>query len=286
MAHNTYEGEWGYLDMMSNILNHGKEREDRTGTGTYSIFSSSLVYDLQEGFPAVTTKQLFWKGVAGELLWFLSGSNDLPSLRRFTYGEDKGQRTIWTDDFTKYSNDETGGRIYGVQWRSAAGKNVRGVDQVQNLIDTINSDTTSRRLMINSWNAAEVHKGMMALPPCHFCVQFYIEDGYLHCKWSQRSCDVFLGVAYNIASYALLTHLIAHWTGYKPGILIGDLTNVHLYKNHVDQAIEQVNRKPFDPPTLKIPSEITLGSIKNYTASDFQLINYQHHEKITAPQSS
>ena len=197
----------------------------------------------------------------------------------------------WTDDFKKYGDDSsdnnpTGGRVYGLQWRSYQGFGTQ-TDQIVDLLNIINTDPTSRRMMINSWNAAEIaHGGLMALPPCHFAAQFYIENGYLNCKWSQRSVDSFLGLAFNIASYALLTHLVAKWTGYKPGVLIGDLTNVHIYKNHFDQVREQISRHPYPFPSIEIPEDITIFNISDYTAADFELVNYQHHSKISAPQSS
>lgn len=285
-----YKGEYGYLKMLEDILIFGKDRGDRTGTGTRSVFSSQLTFDLEDGFPAMTTKKLFFNGVAGELLWFLSGSNSLKDLRRFTYGEDKGQHTIWSDDYEKFGRGDKGGRIYGQQWRAAAGEHsdfgMVYVDQLKEILDIASSNPESRRLLVNSWNASEVVSNQMALPPCHFAFQFYIEDGKLNCKWNQRSCDVFLGVPFNIASYALLTHLYATWLNLKVGTLIGDLTNVHIYHNHFVQVEDQISRTPYTPPRLLVPNYISLDNISNYTADDFKLVNYNHHPTIKAAQSS
>lgn len=292
-----YRGEKGYLQMLNDIMDHGKDRGDRTGTGTRSVFSSQIEFDLQQGFPALTTKKLAFKTMVGELLWFLNGNTDLKSLREFTHGQDNNQHTIWTDDITKfncrseYSIVNDGGNLYGKQWRNFEGCGMHSgtfleCDQIREVLEIAKKDPTSRRMVINAWNAAEIKWDQTALPPCHFAVQFYIEDSELNCKWSQRSCDSTLGIPFNIASYALLTHLFAKWLGLEVGSLIGDLTNVHIYKDHFDGVSEQLTRTPYKLPTISIPDTITLDNIHEFTAGNFELVNYQHHPAIKFQQSS
>ena len=295
----VFHGEQGYLDLTKYILNHGTNRNDRTNTGTKSIFHATLAFDLTQGFPALTTKKLFWNGVMGELLWFLSGRTDLESLRRFTYGKDNNQKTIWDIDYTRWHNTgrrdvpvNEGGRLYGKQWRDfssawddGVGREVgTHVDQIKTLLNTAATNPTSRRLLVSAWNAADISEENMALPPCHVMHQLYIEDGKLNLKWSGRSSDFLLGAPFNIASYAMLTHIYAHWLNLTPGMLISDLTNVHIYNTHIEAIEEQLTRTPYPLCTAPaIPDNFTLDTIDQFTALDFPLINYQSHPAIKAP---
>ena len=288
----TKYGEEGYLELLYYILNYGEFRGNRTGVNTRSVFHSSLAFDLEKGFPALTTKKLFWNGVIGELLWFLSGKNDLNSLRKFTYGEDLGQKTIWDIDFSRWNsarnrdNNESGGNIYGVQWRRFSSAYANGIytDQIRDLLEEAKINPTSRRLVLNAWNSADIKNDNMALPPCHMAFQLYIENGHVNLKWTQRSVDCFLGLPFNIASYAMLTHIFAHWLDLKVGWLVADLTNVHIYESHVDAVKEQLNREPLQLCEAPIiPKGFTLEKINSFTAKDFPLIDYQSHPRISAP---
>lgn len=289
-----YQGEKGYLELLDHIMTHGVDRGDRTKTGTRSIFHANLGFNLwADGFPVLTTKKLFWKGVMGELLWFLSGRTDLDSLRKFTYGKDKDQKTIWDIDYARwhrtgdrYVPENEGGNLYGKQWRHFTSNWNGGIaiDQIKWVLEEAKRNPESRRLIVNAWNAADVAHETQALPCCHFAFQLYIEDGKLNLKWNQRSVDYATGCPFNIASYAMLTHIFAHWLDLEAGYVIGDLTNVHIYNNHFDAVREQLLRSPL--PLCKapiIPSDFTLDTMHQFTALDFPLINYQSHPSICLP---
>lgn len=285
-----------YLDALDNILKNGEDRDDRTGVGTRSIFGLQLRFDLQKGFPAITTKKLAWKAVVSELLWFIEGSNDEFRLREILHGERySDKKTIWTDNATaeywtkKRLQRHPGdlGRVYGVQWRKWRKPLVRinkvvlqNHDQLLELIDGIKKDPYSRRHIITAWNPGELE--LMALPPCHMMAQFYVsQDKKLSCQMYQRSADMFLGVPFNIASYALFTHMIAQVCGLEVGNLIITIGDAHIYQNHFDQVKEQLQRKPLPSATLKLNEDINV--ITNFTMSDIVLENYQSHDAIKAP---
>ena len=277
-----------YLDTLQYVLDHGKPKEDRTGTGTLSVFGYQNRYNLQDSFPAVTTKKLAWKSVLSELLWFLEGSSDERRLAEILYGKDRselaGKRTIWTDnamaDYWKgkarYEGDL--GRVYGVQWRSwQFSEGV--IDQINTVINQIKNDPTNRRIIISAWNVGELNQ--MALPPCHLMSQFYVRDNeFLDCQMYQRSADAFLGVPFNIASYATLTHMIAQVTGLKAGEFIHTFGDLHIYTNHIDQVREQLQREPLSPPTLWLNPEVK--DIDSFEMNDIQLIDYESHPPIKA----
>ena len=271
-----------YLDALHTVLNKGTVREDRTGVGTIGIFGMQQRYDLSQGFPAVTTKRLAFKACLSELLWFIEGSGDERRLAEILYGShDETKRTIWTDNAlapywmpkAKFQGDL--GRIYGVQWRD-----FRGVDQLLNLIEGIKKDPYGRRHILTAWNPAELDQ--MALPPCHCFAQFYVDANCrLSCQMYQRSCDMFLGVPFNIASYSLLTHMIAQVCGLGVGEFVHTLGDAHIYVNHVEQVQEQLRREPMTLPTLWINPEVT--DITKFTMDDFKLENYLYHPPISAP---
>lgn len=271
-----------YLDALHDVLNNGTVREDRTGTGTIGKFGMQQRYDLSKGFPAVTTKRLAFKACLSELLWFIEGSGDERRLAEILYGShDETKRTIWTDNAlapywmpkAKFQGDL--GRVYGVQWRD-----FNGTDQLLNLIDSIKSDPYGRRHIITAWNPAELDQ--MALPPCHCFAQFYVDaNRRLSCQMYQRSCDMFLGVPFNIASYSLLTHMIAQVCGLGVGEFIHTLGDAHIYVNHVEQVQEQLSRKPLPLPTLWINPDVT--DITKFTMEDFRLDGYECHPPIKAP---
>ena len=263
-----------YLDLMRHILDHGTPRDDRTGTGTLSIFGHQMRFDLAAGFPLVTTKKLHLKSIIHELLWFLRGETNVRPLNEVGV-------SIW-DEWA----DERGelGPVYGRQWRSWPTPDGGGVDQIRRVIETIRTDPDSRRLIVSAWNVGELER--MALPPCHVLFQFYVtpaEPGpaRLSCQLYQRSADVFLGVPFNIASYALLTMMIAQVTGLAPGEFIHTFGDAHLYSNHLDQAREQLGREPRPRPTMKINPDVK--SIDAFTYDDFELIGYDPHPHIKAP---
>lgn len=261
-----------YEDLVRKIIMEGTLKSDRTGTGTISLFGQQMRFDLSESFPLLTTKSVWFKGVAYELLWFLKGSNNIGWL------VDHGVH-IW-DEWADENGDL--GPVYGVQWRSwpAPTKDDpnRTIDQIANVVDLIRTDPDSRRMIVTAWNPAEVEN--MALPPCHALFQFYVADGRLSCQLYQRSCDMFLGVPFNIASYSMLTCMMAQQTGLEPGEFVWTGGDCHVYDNHVEQFLEQLSREPYPYPTLEIDKA---PSIFDYSYEDFHVINYRHHPKIAAP---
>jgi thymidylate synthase len=286
--------EYTYLNALENVLYNGNNRNDRTGVGTKSLFGLQLTFDLKEEFPAITTKKLAWKAMVSELLWFIEGSNDEFRLKEILHGEryiDK--KTIWTDNaqapywvnrkLQRHPGDL--GRIYGVQWRRWRKPLIRinkvvlqNHDQLLELIENLKNDPYSRRHILTAWNPGEIE--LMALPPCHVMSQFYVNNGKLSCQMYQRSSDMFLGLPFNIASYALFTHMLAQVCNYEVdelSIVIGD---AHIYNNHIDQVKEQLARKPLPWPTLKMNSEVS--RITDFTMNDVELVNYNCHEPIKA----
>jgi thymidylate synthase len=258
-----------YLDLLRHILERGVEKSDRTGTGTRSVFGYQMRFDLAAGFPLVTTKKLHLKSILHEVLWFLRGDTNVAYLR-------ENGVTIW-DEWA----DEQGnlGPVYGYQWRSWPTPDGRHIDQISDVIERIRQTPDSRRLIVSAWNVADLDR--MALPPCHLLFQFYVAAGRLSCQLYQRSADVFLGVPFNIASYALLTHMVAQVTGLLPGEFIHTLGDAHLYNNHLEQARRQLEREPRSLPSLWInPAR---QSIFDFCYDDFRLDNYNPHPHISAP---
>lgn len=258
-----------YHRLLVNILDWGNDRGDRTGTGTRSLFGQNLEFDMSEGqFPIITTKKIHWKSVVEELLWMLSGSTNVKPLQA------RGVK-IWNE-----WADENGelGPVYGYQWRNFNGQ---GVDQISDVIERIRTKPEDRRLIVSAWNPVDVPS--MALPPCHCFFQFYVRGGYLDCQMYQRSADVFLGVPFNISSYALLTCLVAHVTGLKPGVFTHVFGDVHIYNNHFDQVKQQLERNSFRAPTLVLNPKIT--NIFDFEYEDIDLVDYQYHPPISAPVS-
>ncbi|WP_424961083.1 thymidylate synthase [Ekhidna sp.] len=255
-----------YLNLMQHILDNGTEKGDRTGTGTKSVFGYQMRFDLSEGFPCVTTKKLHLRSIIHELLWFLQGDQNIKYLK------DNGV-SIW-DEWA----DEDGnlGPVYGVQWRSWETPDGRKIDQIKKLIDGIKNNPDSRRHIVSAWNVADVDD--MALPPCHTLFQFYVADGKLSCQLYQRSADVFLGVPFNIASYALFTIMVAQVCDLEAGDFVHTFGDAHLYSNHIEQAHLQLSREPRDLPTMKINPEVK--DIFNFRFKDFELINYDPHPHI------
>jgi thymidylate synthase len=258
-----------YLDLMKDILETGTSKTDRTGTGTRSVFGRQLRFDLAQGFPLLTTKKLHTRSIFIELLWFLKGDTNIKYLH------DHGV-TIW-DEWADENGDL--GPVYGHQWRSWPTPNGQTIDQITNVLNQIKQKPDSRRHIVSAWNPAEVDK--MALPPCHAMFQFYVADGKLSCQLYQRSADYFLGVPFNIASYALLTHMFAQQCDLKPGDFVWTGGDVHLYTNHIEQAKLQLSREPFDLPQLAIRRKP--ASIFEYQYEDFEIVNYQPHPGIKAP---
>jgi thymidylate synthase len=282
-----------YLELLETILKEGTQREERTGIGTLSIFGSQLRFDLNKGFPAVTTKKLAWKGIVSELLWFIEGSDDERRLAEIRFGKDRSQltnlekyKTIWTDNANHqgvalgYENNNYKkllGPIYGVQWRSWNQK-----DQLSELIENIQKNPMSRRHILSAWNVAEIEK--MALPPCHVMSQFYVDnENRLSCQMYQRSADMFLGVPFNIASYALLTHIIAKICNLKVGDFVHTFGDAHIYLNCIEQVQEQIKRKPLPLPKLSIPDFKSLKELEDCGVDDFILVDYKHHAALSAP---
>jgi thymidylate synthase len=258
-----------YLDLMQRVLDEGKKKEDRTGTGTISCFGAQLRFDLSKGFPLVTTKKVHMKSIVHELLWFLRGETNVKSL------QDVGV-SIWNE-----WADERGdlGPVYGAQWRSWPAADGRTIDQISHVIDQIKKTPDSRRLIVSAWNVGEIDR--MALAPCHTLFQFYVADGALSCQLYQRSADLFLGVPFNIASYALLTHMVAQVTGLRPGDFVHTFGDVHLYTNHLEQAALQLSRAPRALPQLKMNPEVK--GIFDFKYEDFVIEGYDPHPAIKAP---
>lgn len=296
-----------YLELLQVILDNGETKDDRTSTGTISVFGRNLRFDLRRGFPAVTTKKLAWKACVGELLWFIEGSQDERRLAEITHGSKEGTVTIWTPNaLASYWKDKAEfegdlGRVYGVQWRHwqtpvihkdetfkddfgssfnrHGSVHIKETDQLKNLVEGLVKDPNGRRHILSAWNVGELDK--MALPPCHVMSQFYVnKNKELSCHMYQRSVDVFLGLPFNIASYALLTHLIAHHCNLKVGELIISTGDTHIYTNHVDQVKEQLSREPHSLPTLMLNTQ--KNNIFEMTMQDIHLENYQSHESIKA----
>lgn len=255
-----------YLDLMQHVLAHGAEKGDRTGTGTRSVFGYQMRFDLAVGFPMLTTKKLHLKSIVYELLWFLAGDTNVEYL------QEHGVR-IWNE-----WADEAGdlGPVYGAQWRSWRGADGQTVDQISKLIEDIKNKPNSRRLIVSAWNVAEIEN--MALPPCHTMFQFYVADGKLSCQLYQRSADIFLGVPFNIASYALLTMMIAQVTGLGMGDFVHTFGDAHLYNNHLEQVDLQLARTPYALPTMKINPDVK--DIFSYQYDDFELQGYEAHPHI------
>ena len=257
-----------YEDLLAHVLARGAVKADRTGTGTRSIFGHQLRYDLAEGFPLITTKRVHFKSVANELLWFLRGDSNVAWLH------EHGVK-IW-DEWADADGDL--GPVYGVQWRSWPTPDGRHIDQISELLDTLRTNPDSRRMLVSAWNVGEIPQ--MALPPCHAMFQFYVADGRLSCQLYQRSADLFLGVPFNIAGYALLTHLIAQQVGLQVGDFVWTGGDCHIYDNHVEQVREQLSRTTFPFPTLQLRNA---ASLFDYTFDDIEVCDYQHHPGISAP---
>jgi thymidylate synthase len=255
-----------YLDLLDHVLRNGAEKADRTGTGTISVFGYQMRFDLQQGFPAMTTKKLHLRSIIHELLWFLKGETNLKYLH-------DNKVTIW-DEWANENGDL--GHIYGYQWRSWPASDGNCIDQVSNVIHSIKTNPDSRRLIVSAWNVGELDK--MALPPCHVLFQFYVAGGKLSCQLYQRSCDIFLGIPFNIASYALLTMMVAQVTGLKPGEFVHTLGDAHIYLNHIEQVKLQLTREPYTLPQMIINPE--RKNIFDFVFEDFQLVNYQSHPHI------
>jgi len=285
-----------YLDALHDILATGDRRPDRTGTGTLSKFGIQLKFNLQLGFPAVTTKKLAWKSVVSELLWFIEGSGDEFRLKEILHGDrNSKKKTIWSDNASadywtsrrvaRHKGDL--GRIYGVQWRRWRQPLIRinkvilqNLDQLQNLVEGLKKDPFGRRHIISAWNPGELD--LMALPPCHIMSQFSVSsDNKLSCHMYQRSADMFLGVPFNIASYALFTHMLAHVCGLEVGELIISFGDAHIYANHIEQVKEQLSRQTLQLPSLYLNPSVT--DITKFTMDDIVLQNYESHDTITAP---
>lgn len=275
-----------YLDALKYVLENGTDKKDRTGTGTKAVFGMQQRYKMEDGFPAITTKKLAWKSVVSELLWFIEGSGDERRLAEILYGSrDKGKSTIWTANaeagYWKPKAEFEGdlGRVYGVQWRKWKTPDGKEVDQLANAIKLIKGNPASRRIIVNAWNPGEIDR--MALPPCHTFFQFFVADGKLSLQMYQRSCDMFLGVPFNIASYSLLLHMVAQVTGLKAGEFVHTLGDSHIYHNHIGQVKEQLSRKPLKLPALKLNPDIK--NIDGFKMEDIELIGYEHHPPIKAP---
>ena len=282
-----------YLELLDYILKHGEERGDRTGTGVISSFGHQIRFNLEDGFPAITTKSLAWKGVVSELLWFLEGSDDERRLAEIRFQQDRTEltdltkfSTIWTDNADNqgielgYENNESTkklGPIYGVQWR-----NWGGIDQIKKLLDDLSSNPGGRRHILSAWNVEQIES--MALPPCHVMSQFYVSaNGRLSCQMYQRSADMFLGVPFNIASYALLQSILANILNLIPGEFVHVFGDAHIYKNSIDQVKEQLSRKPKKLPKLIMPNIDSIQSLNNLSVDDFILDGYEPHPAIKAP---
>ncbi len=255
-----------YLNLLDHVLKNGSRKEDRTGTGTISVFGYQMRFNLQDGFPVLTTKKLHLKSIIYELLWFLKGDTNIKYLNEHKV-------SIW-DEWADDNGDL--GHIYGYQWRSWPDANGKSTDQISNVIQNIKENPDSRRHIVSAWNVGDLEN--MALPPCHVLFQFYVNDGKLSCQLYQRSCDIFLGVPFNITSYALLTMMIAQVTGLKPGDFVHTLGDAHIYLNHIEQVKLQLTRKPYPLPEMKINPEV--NNIFDFDFKDFELVGYQAHPHI------
>ena len=280
-----------YLELLQYILENGEQKDDRTNTGTISSFGHQLEFDLEEGFPAVTTKSLAWKGVVSELLWFIEGSDDERRLAEIRFGKDRTEitdlkkySTIWTDNADNqakelgYENTDTKkilGPVYGVQWRNWGGK-----DQIKDLLKELKKNPDGRRHILSAWNLDELNK--MALPPCHVMTQFYVHNDSISCHMYQRSADMFLGVPFNIASYALLLSIFGEILNLKPKRFIHSFGDAHIYKNSIDQVREQISRTPKPMPELVMPTINSIDDLKNFGIEEFALKNYDPHPPIKA----
>jgi len=258
-----------YLDALRHILDHGHRKSDRTGTGTTSIFGLQMRFDLQKGFPLVTSKRLHIRSILHELLWFLQGGTNVRYLN-------ENGVTIW-DEWAGPDGDL--GPVYGKQWRSWEGRDGRTYDQIQNALDLIRNNPDSRRIIVSAWKVDELEQ--MALPPCHLLFQFYVADGRLSCQLYQRSADMFLGVPFNVASYSMLVHMMAQQTDLEPGDFIWTGGDCHIYDNHMDQVHEQLGREPFELPRLQLLRRPE--TLFDYRFEDFLIEGYQHHPSIKAP---
>ena len=258
-----------YLDLMQRVLHEGTPKSDRTGTGTLSLFGAQMRFDLAEGFPLVTTKRLHLKSIIHELIWFLQGDTNIRYLK------DNGV-SIW-DEWADANGDL--GPVYGKQWRSWAGPNGETVDQIRQVLDLLKRDPDSRRLIVSAWNPVDIPK--MALAPCHCLFQFHVADGRLSCQLYQRSADLFLGVPFNIASYALLTHMMAQVTGLKPGDFVHTFGDVHLYSNHLEQARLQLSREP--KPLARLVLDPSVTALFDFRAEHVRIEDYSYHPAIKAP---
>jgi len=258
-----------YLNLLDHVLNNGTKKNDRTGTGTISVFGHQSRYDLSEGFPVLTTKKLHLRSIIHELLWFLQGDTNIAYLK-------ENKVKIW-DQWADENGDL--GPIYGVQWRSWRAADGRRIDQIGRLLESLRKHPESRRHMVSAWNVGDLDD--MALPPCHVMFQFYVAQGRLSCQLYQRSADVFLGLPFNIASYALLTHLVAQVTGLEPGEFIHTLGDAHLYRNHLEQADRQLDREPLPLPRLRLNPEVR--SLLDFRYQDIEVQGYRHHPHIPAP---
>jgi len=258
-----------YLDLLQDVRDSGAERADRTGTGTLSVFGRQLRFDLADGFPLVTTKKIHLRSIIAELLWFLRGDTNVAWLNEQNV-------TIW-DEWADEHGDL--GPVYGAQWRSWKGGNGRTHDQIRAVLDGIRHDPDSRRLIVSAWNVGEIEH--MALAPCHALFQFYVSNGRLSCQLYQRSADLFLGVPFNIASYAMLTHMMAHVTGLQPGEFVHTFGDAHIYSNHMEQVDQQLSRDTRPLPTLKLNTDVT--DLFAFTTDDIALADYDPHPRISAP---
>ena len=260
-----------YLELLQHVIDNGQFRDDRTGTGTYSVFGAQQRFDLRDGFPCLTTKKLHLRSIIHELLWFLSGDTNIKYLN-------ENRVTIW-DEWADENGDL--GRVYGAQWTDWKTPEGGSINQIEQVIDQIKNNPTSRRLMVSAWNPGELHQ--MALPPCHSLFQFYVntDRGELSCQLYQRSADLFLGVPFNIASYALLTMMVAQVCDLKPGDFVHTFGDLHLYANHIEQAKLQLTREPRELPTMRINPDVK--AIGAFTFDDFELVDYDPHPTIKAP---
>jgi thymidylate synthase len=258
-----------YLDLLCHVLQSGIVKDDRTGVGTRSVFGYQMRFDLGDGFPLLTTKKMHLRSIIHELLWFLRGETNVGYLQEH-------EVTIW--DEWAAENGELG-PVYGYQWRSWPAADGRQIDQISQVIEQIRRNPDSRRHIVSAWNVGEIEQ--MALPPCHVLFQFYVANGRLSCQLYQRSADIFLGVPFNMASYALLTMMVSQVTGYRPGEFIHTLGDAHIYLNHLNQVREQLSREPYPLPQMKLNPDV--GSIFDFQYEDFDLVDYQSHPRIVAP---